>query len=102
MDTISRENNSMLPVGAIIVGVIALLLGGYAAVTVAKLNKTVSEQQAKIEKIDSIENSASVAATAAEGLRKDLNTRVREIQENFNLVGGKLAEFHGSITKLED
>ena len=30
MDTISRENNSMLPVGAIIVGVIALLLGGYA------------------------------------------------------------------------
>jgi LysM repeat protein len=102
MDTISRENNSMLPVGAIIVGVIALLLGGYAAVTVAKVNKTVSEQQAKVEKIDAIENSANVAATAAEGVRKDLNARVREIQENFNLVGGKLAEFQGSILKLEE
>ena len=92
----------MLPVGAIIVGVIALLLGGYAAVTVAKVNKTVSEQQAKVEKIDAIENSANVAATAAEGVRKDLNSRVREIQENFNLVGGKLAEFQGSILKLEE
>ena len=36
MDTISRENNSMLPVGGIIVGVIALLLGGYSAIWMAR------------------------------------------------------------------
>ena len=35
MDTISRENNSMLPIGSLIVGVLGLLLGGYsAAITV--------------------------------------------------------------------
>jgi uncharacterized protein YoxC len=51
MDTISRENNSMLPVGAIIVGVIALLLGGYAAITLSKVNKTLAEQEGKLAKV---------------------------------------------------
>jgi hypothetical protein len=31
MDTISRENNSMLPMGGVIVGAVALIIGGYAA-----------------------------------------------------------------------
>ena len=43
MDTISRENNSMLPVGGIIVGVIALLLGGYAAISLSKVNKALAD-----------------------------------------------------------
>ena len=36
MDTISRENNNMLPVGAVIVGVIALLLAAYSAISLSK------------------------------------------------------------------
>src|SRR5262245_19823266 len=48
MDTISRENNSMLPVAAIIVGVIALLLCGYAAISLSKINKTLTEQETKL------------------------------------------------------
>src|SRR5687768_17361126 len=78
MDTISRENNSMLPVGAIIVGVIALLLGGYSAISLSKINRTLAEQDAKFAKLEQIETTANTAATASEGLRKDLNARVRE------------------------
>ena len=62
MDTISRENNSMLPVGAIIVGVIALLLGGYAAITLSKVNKTLTEQEAKMASVESASNTAAAAA----------------------------------------
>lgn len=102
MDTISRESNSMLPVGGIVVGVIGLLLGGFALVQASKANKALAEHQAKIEKIDAIENTAGAAANTAEGVKRDLGARVREIQDNFNLVGNKLAEFQGSITRLED
>ena len=45
MDTISRENNSMLPVGAIIVGVIGLLLGGYSAIKLSSVNRTLAENE---------------------------------------------------------
>jgi hypothetical protein len=33
MDTISRENNSMLPMGGVIIGAVALIIGGYAAIS---------------------------------------------------------------------
>ena len=66
MDTISRENNSMLPVGGVIVGVIALLLGGYAAISLSKVNKTLAAQEEKIAKIDGIEAQVGAAAAAAE------------------------------------
>ena len=43
MDTISRENNSsMLPVGGIVIGVLALLIGGYAAISLSKVNKALT------------------------------------------------------------
>src|SRR5678815_1089840 len=71
MDTISRENNSMLPVGAIIVGVIALLLGGYAAITLSKVNRTLAEQDAKFAKLDQIEATANAAASSSEKSAKE-------------------------------
>ena len=56
MDTISRENNSsMLPVGGIIVGVVALLLSGYAAMSLSKVNKSLAAHDEKLVKIDAIE-----------------------------------------------
>ena len=102
MDTISRENNSMLPVGAIIVGVIALLLGGFAAIKVSSLQKTVTENQPKIDKIDGIESAATSAAASSEKASRELTTRMRETQDAFNQVGGVLAELRGSVTKLEE
>ena len=103
MDTISRENNSsMLPVGGIIVGVIALLLGGYSAITLSKVNRAIADQQAKIDKIDSIEGQAGTAAAAAEKAGKDVQALTRSTQDAFNQVGGELGNLRTGLTKLEE
>lgn len=103
MDTISREsNNSMLPVGGIVVGLIGLLLGGFALAQASKANKAVAEQLPRIEKIDSIEQQASSAAANAEKASRELAARMREVQEGFNTIGPALANLQASVTKLEE
>ncbi|MES2696901.1 MAG: LysM domain-containing protein [Verrucomicrobiota bacterium] len=102
MDTISRENNSMLPVGGIIVGVIALLLGGYSAITLAKVNRTLAEQQTKIDKIDSLESSVTTAADNGTKAIRFGETLQRSMQDAFNQVGPELGNLSGRITKLEE
>ena len=102
MDTISRENNSMLPVGAIIVGAIGLLLGGLALVQVSKVNKAVADQQLKVDRIDSVESQAASASTAAEKARSDVSALQRSTQEAMNQVGAMIGDMGGKITKLEE
>lgn len=102
MDTISRENSSMLPVGGIIVGAIGLLLGGLALVQVSKVNKTVVEHQMKVDKVDGLESQAASAATAAEKARTDVAALQRSTQEAMNQVGAMIGDMGGKITKLEE
>jgi len=100
MDTISRENNSLLPVGAIIVGAIGLLLGGLALVQVSKVNKAVGEHQLKLDRIDSIEGQAAAAATAADRAKNDVAALQRSTQTAFDTVGPELARLRGDIDKM--
>lgn len=102
MDTISRENNSMLPVGSIIVGVVALLLGGFALVQASKANKALAEDQAKIDKIETIEQQANNAAQASDQNKRDVKTLNDQTQNAFNQVGNVLTELRTSVTKLEE
>lgn len=102
MDTISRENNSMLPVGGIIVGVIALLLGGYSAISLNKVNRALAEQQAKLEKIDALESQVSGAVAAANKSETYAQGLARETQKAFEQVGTELSRIGGSVTKLEE
>ncbi len=105
MDTISRENNSMLPVGGIIVGVIALLLGGYSAITLSKVNRQLSEAQPKIDKIDAIEAQVATASQAvekADRAHKDIQSLTRSTQDAFTQVGNELMRISGTVTKLEE
>lgn len=102
MDTISRENNNMLPIGGILVGLVGVVLGGIALAQASKANKGVAEHQPKIEKIDGLESQVSSASAAAEKAAKDVRDLTRSTQDAFNAVGGKLGEFQTSITKLED
>ncbi len=102
MDTISRENNSLLPVGGIIVGVIALLLSGYAAISLSKVNRTLTEQETKLGRIDAVESSSSSAAASAEKAAKDIQSLTRSTQDAFNLVSTELSSLRTSITKLEE
>jgi LysM repeat protein len=105
MDTISRENNSMLPVGGIIVGGIALLIAAYAAVTVSQLKKTVAEQEPKIAKIETIEsaaNSGANAALVADRAEKYAKALERQTQSAFNEIGPIIGGLQASVTKLEE
>jgi LysM repeat protein len=102
MDTISRENNSMLPVGGIIVGVIALLIGGYAAIQLSKVNTTLKTQDEKLAKIESIETQINSAAAASDKNNKTINEVARQTQDGFNTLTNMLAELRGSVTKLEE
>ena len=102
MDTISRENNSMLPVGAIIVGVIGLLLGGYAVISLSKVNKSIAEHDEKLKTVASIETAANTAAVAADKAAKDVQGLTRSTQDAINQIAGELGNQRGAITKLEE
>lgn len=92
----------MLPVGGIIVGVIALLLSGYAAISLSKVNRALAAQEEKVNRIDSIESQVSSAAAASERASKDLSALTRSTQDAFNQVGGELGNLRAAITKLEE
>ncbi len=102
MDTISRENNSMLPVGSIIVGVVALLLGGFALVQATKANKVLADHQAKIDKIDDIDQKATNAASAADKNARDVKQLTDQTQNAFTTVSGVISNLQASVTKLEE
>ena len=102
MDTISRENNSMLPIGGIIVGVIGLLLGGYAAISLSKVNKTLADHQVKIDKVDTIEATAGTASATADKAKNDIAALQRSTQTAFDTVGPALASLREDITKIQE
>jgi LysM repeat protein len=102
MDTISRENNSMLPVGGVIVGVLALLVGGYGAIKASGLQKTVTEQAEKVAKIDGLESQLGSVAATADKSSKDIGSLSRTTQEAFNTVAADLGNIHAAITKIEE
>jgi LysM repeat protein len=102
MDTISRENNSMLPVGGIIVGVIGLLLGGYSAISLSKVNKLLADHQVKIDKVDGIEGQAQAAGATADKAKADIAALQRSTQTAFDTVGPELARLSGEILKIQE
>jgi LysM repeat protein len=102
MDTISRENNSMLPVGGIIVGAIALVLGLYAAVSVSKLNTRITAQQEKVDKIDDLANQVSAVSAKADKTAADLVNTAKETNNGFNTLAGMIGTAQASIKILEE
>jgi LysM repeat protein len=102
MDTISRENNSMLPVAGVVVGVLALLVGGYAAIKASSLQKTVVTHEEKIAKIDGLESQVGSAAAAADKAARDITSLNRSTQDAFNTVAASLGTIQASVTKMEE
>ena len=102
MDTISRENNSMLPMAGVVVGVLALLVGGYAAIKVSSLSKAVSAQEEKVSRVEGVESQVSSLQAAVDKSARDVNSLSRTTQDAFNTVAADLGNIHASITKLEE
>jgi LysM repeat protein len=102
MDTISRENNSMLPVGGIIVGVIALLLGGYSAIKLSSVGKTLAAHEEKLAKVDALESQVSSTAATADKASRDLASLTRSTQDAINQIGTMIGDINAKITKIEE
>ena len=102
MDTISRENNSMLPVAGVVVGVLALVVGGYGAIKASSLQKTVNDQGVQVAKIDGLESQLGSVSATADKSKNDISSLSRTTQEAFNTVAADLGNIHASITKMEE
>ena len=92
----------MLPVGGIIVGVIGLLLGGYSAIKLSSVNRTLAAHEEKMARFDTLESQVSTSSAASEKATRDLGALTRSTQDAFNQVGAELGNLRGSITKLEE
>lgn len=102
MDTISRENNSMLPVGGIIVGALALIISIYAAVSLSKVKRAQAEQAEKVSRIETIEAQISNAAAASEKASQGVSSLSRSTQDAVTQIGNMIGEQNAKIAKLEE
>ena len=102
MDTISRENNSLLPMGGVIIGAVALILGGYAAVSLSKVNRTLAQQADKVAKIDDIASQVGSAAAASDKAARDITTLQNSTQAAVNQLGTELATLDEKVKHMEE
>ena len=102
MDTISRENNSMLPIGGIIVGALALILGLYSAVSLSKVRTQLAQQQEKVDKIDDISAQVSAASSKADAVKSSLDSVAKQTQDAFTAVGNSIGTIQAQLTKLQE
>ncbi len=102
MDTISRENNSMLPVFGVVAGVIGLILGGIGLVQASKANKAIEELKPKIDKVDTIEGQVNTVAGTADRAAKEVQSLKTATQAGFDQIGPIIGDLRASVTKLEE
>ena len=103
MDTISRENNSYLPVAGVVVGFLAVLLSIVALTQVSKLSKKVPEGLAdSVAKIDVIESEARSATSSAEKANGGIASLSRSSQDAFNAVAAQIQDVKGEVTKIQE
>ncbi len=102
MDTISRENNSMLPVGGIIVGVVALLIGAWTAVSLSKVKATLATHEEKLTAMADLPAQVSAASAASDKASKDIAALTGSTQNAVNEIGAEIGTLKASIAKLEE
>jgi LysM repeat protein len=102
MDTISRENNSLLPMGGVIIGAVALIIGGYGAIELSKVNRTQAQQADKIAKIDDIASQVGSAAAASDKAARDITTLQNSTQAAVNQLGTELATLDEKVKHMEE
>ena len=103
MDTISRENNSYLPVAGVIVGVLALLLSAMALAKISSAKKEMAEKvDPLVQKIEEAEGQARNAAAAADKASGSINKLATDTQAAFTQVAQEIGNIRGEITKVQE
>ena len=103
MDTISRENNSYLPVAGVLVGVLAIVLSVVALAKISSAKKEISAQVEPITlRIDEAEGQARNAAASADKASSGINKLASDTQAAFTQVAQELGNIRGEIVKVQE
>ena len=100
MDTISRENNSILPIAGVLVGVLALVVAGVALVKLSTANREIAGLKESMTKVDALEADVRSATTAAEQARSSSEGANRGIQSLQNSIQGALDSVGAELGKM--
>jgi LysM repeat protein len=103
MDTISRENNSFLPLAGVIAGALALLLAIVALFKLSASGKEIAKLNEDLNsRIMSMESQVSQAASDASSAKGSFSNLQRDTQAGFNAVADQLSSIRGEIAKLQE
>jgi LysM repeat protein len=101
MDTISRENNSYLPVAGLIAGVLALVLAIVALAKTGSLKTIVDGQADKVAKIEDVEKVARDALTTANNV-KATAAPATAVNDALAKVADALAMMKADLVKVQE
>lgn len=107
MDTISRENNSILPIAGVLVGVLALILSGVALLKLSTANRSIENLKESMTKLDTVEaevrsatNLAEQAKSSADRADNGIKSLQASANQAFNDVAAQLGNVKAEIEKL--
>ncbi len=88
--------------GGVIIGAVALIIGGYAAISLSKVNRTLNAQADKVAKIDDIASQVSSASQASDKAARDITTLQNSTQAAVNQLGTELATLDEKMKHIEE
>ena len=103
MDTISSDNNdsfSYLPILALIVCLIAGVLGGVALAKVSNINQSLSEQSAVADRVDALETELRKTSTSAVEATARINKVAGETNAAFKSFSDAFTELRTSVEEM--
>jgi len=103
MDTISRENNSYLPVAGVIVGVLAIILSAVALTKISSVKKDLGAQiEPLAAKVEDADSKSTNAAALADKANNSVTKLASDTQAAFTSVAQELGNVRGEITKVQE
>lgn len=102
MDTISRENTSLLPAVGVAVGAVALLLAAYSAINLSKVKQTLATHEEKLSHLDDLTSQVSAASAKADQLNSKLADIVKGTNDGFASVSTLIGTLQARVKTLED
>ncbi len=103
MDTISRENNSFLPLAGVIAGALALLLAIVALFKLSAAGKEIAILKEDLtSRVGSVESQMGTVVNDVASAKSGVASLQRGTQDGFNEVANQLAAVRTEITKLQE
>jgi LysM repeat protein len=102
MDTISRENNSVLPLAGVIAGALALLLAVVALFKLSSTGKEIAQLKDLESRVASVEAQVGTTATTARDAANFARTLESQVNGAFTEVSNQLASVRAEIAIVKE